>query len=57
MPRLAKYELVVIGIWLVAGLLWLAQLLATHNDLGLFVVFAILVPAMLIGRRLFAGRL
>jgi hypothetical protein len=57
MPRLAKYELVVIGIWLVAGLLWLAQLLATHSDLRLFAVFAILVPAMLIGRRIFVGRL
>jgi hypothetical protein len=57
MPRLSKYELLVIGIWLVAGLLWLVELLATHSDLGLFAVFAIVVPVMLIGRRLFVGRL
>jgi len=57
MPRLSKYELLVVGIWLVAGLLWLVQLLATHSDLRMFVVYAITVLAMLIGRRLFVGRL
>jgi hypothetical protein len=57
MPKLAKYELLVIGIWLVAGVLWLARLVATHSDLRMFVVFAITAIAMLIERRIFVGRL